>query len=347
MQSTATLLSVRPWVVIASLVVACNPPPPAHVTVESTADAEAPEAEPSAAPLDQQAKACLESAACTAQEVSQLYHRALESKLDVSCGVFATDGPVPDGAAERQCLERVVAKNDCSDGGSPSLAVLELAAALVDQAQPDLRRARALLAPCYQDAAVQTVLEHAKRKEHDASTPAIASCDALATTTLAQVACMSEHLEGEHAWLWMARKHYDARALPLFDAAAKAHDAYAEAVGRVVYEQYAGGTMRDPAMRSAMVRVLKRRHARLAALPHVTTQSAPLAQVEQQISIDRGTALRHTPELKAQIDAADAAFDAFRRAEVAFHAQIPGASTTLDVTLALEGLEDVDALLTP
>jgi hypothetical protein len=323
---------------------ACPAPPPASVTV-AQADADVVEAEATPLTLDKQAEQCLESPMCSAAEVGKLFHAAASSKLAVGCFVFGRDGAVPDPVAERACLERDVSANDCRDGGSPSLAVLHLAVLLADAAPPDFKRARALLAPCFQDMAVKEVLGHIAAKERDGATPALESCDKYAMTTLSMVECFAEHAQTEDAWIWMARKRYDTRVGPLFDAAAKAHAAYAAEVGAIAYEKYAGGTMRDPAMRSEIARVLKRRRVRLAQLPAAPSKLGSAEQLAQQTRVDESELRKRSPELKTALDASDAAFDAYRHAELALYAALNVAG--IDVALGFERVEDLDSALTP
>jgi len=256
------------------------------------------------------------------------------------CAAFVGDGVTPDAAKARACLERVVQAQPC-DGGSPSLERLELAASLADGAggPADRARAKSLFAGCFADASVAEILAHV-----DGATAPYKSCDAFAMTTLASSACLAEHAANEDLWLKRVKRKLPPDRAALFASATKAHDAYATKVGSIAYMRYEGGTMRDPAMRSVIVAMLKRRRARLAKL--FDDGSIPLAidlaQAERNAKRALDSARSNAEgDVLTAINDANAAWPAYRDAELALYASYDhGARSAVLGVLEVEYFSD-------
>ena len=205
----------------------------------------------------------------TARPRAQAQVETPEPAEDFGCGVFAKDGVSESKDAYRACLERAVAADKpCEGGGSPDLATLELAVALVDGTggPADVPRARKLLAGCFRDVAVDAVIAHADEKERDPRARSLEKCDQFAQTTFAITECLHEHIQNERAWLRRTRRSYDTITRPVFDAATRAAEAWQMALGTIDYTRYAGGTMRDAALLSRVYAAMKKRRERLEVI---------------------------------------------------------------------------------
>jgi len=279
---------------------------------------------------------------------------AAPGSVTVSAPATASVSPPPphvaaDAApchASRACLARAAATEPC-DGSSPSLARLELAVDLVDgtHGAADIARGRKELATCFDDVAVQAVREHADAKERDATTPPFASCDDFALTTVATTECLAEHQTDEDAWLRARAVPMDAETSRLFAAANAAFGAYAERTGEIAYAMYAGGTLRDPAMRSAILQMTRRRHAALVAASFTTVD----AGAEQAAARDWASARTGaTDAMRDPLDAAERAWPAYRDAELAYFLRVNGGSRAAILTaLARAHGLDIRAVVSP
>ena len=237
------------------------------------------------------------------------------------------------------CLEREAAKDTCEGGSSPSLALLELAVVRFDTARSatDVARARKLLAPCFRDESVLTVLAHADARESNPKTPPFGSCDAFAVTTLASTDCLSEHLEDERAWLRARQRTMDAETARLFDAANAAFETYATDVGAITYAMFDGGSRRNPGMQSVRLGAMLRRHRRLAGLP-----ARPAADPTD------GDATEPSAAMRTAIAEADRAWPAYRAAEMAYFGHVhAGSRAALGAALAHEHAEDLRDAIAP
>ena len=267
-----------------------------------------------------------------------------EPEEDFGCGVFAKDGVSPSASELRKCVAREARQDACGEHASPTLPKLELAVAMIDGVggPRDVEGARALLAPCFADVAVEDVLEHASKVASNPKTAPLDSCSDYASTTFASLECIVEHTKNERAWLAQARRDWDPATRALFDAATRAHDEFAEKVGTVFYAMYAGGTMRDPAMRSRVLALLRVRRARIAkfrandAAPSKNDVSAAAAKR----ALDAALAQLRVDAPSNVIDAlADVqpAWQRYRDAETAlYEAAHPGSRAALTVTLERE-----------
>lgn len=259
---------------------------------------------------------------------------------ELPCGAYAPDGASPDAAKARTCLERAM-KSDSCDGGSPSLDRLELAVSLIDgTGRPaDSKRGLALLDGCFEDVAVEAVREH--EAKHEA---AFTSCDSFAVTTVASTACLAEHVANEEIWLRVVQRTMPSDRASLFAAATKAHGVYATKVGAIAYARFSGGSMRDPAMVASILAQLKRRRARIDGLVKSSTiPPAPeLSRAEANAARALASALADAEaDTVAAIDEADAAWPAYREAEVAFYESFhPGARSAVVAALDVERYAD-------
>ncbi len=248
-------------------------------------------------------------------------------QLDFPCAPFAPDGITPDATKARACLERVVKTQDACDKQSPTLERLELAVSFADGAGglADPAHAKSLLATCFEDISVQEVVEHVEK--HGAP---YATCDTYALTTFATAACLGEHEDNERLFVQRMKRQVRTQGIlraQLFETATKAFEVYAKKIGGIRYMQYAGGTMRDPAMRNALVNLARQRRARLDKLfDHGELPTAPpLATAERNATraLDgaRENAEGNTDVLGA-IEEARAAWPAYRDAEIAFYENV-------------------------
>ncbi len=260
---------------------------------------------------------------------------------ELPCGAYAPDGASPDATKARACLEREVKSDPCGDHVSPSLARLELAVSLIDGTggPADSKRGLALFDGCFEDASVQTVREH--EAKHEA---AFGSCDAFAMTTLASSACIAEHVENEDIWLRVVKRTMSSDRAALFAAATKAHDAYAFKVGAITYARFAGGTMRDPAMRAAILAQMKRRHTRIERLMQSNwiPRAPELAIAEENAARALATARADAePDTLPAINDAVVVWPAYRDAEVAFYESYrPGERSAVIAALDVERYAD-------
>jgi hypothetical protein len=246
---------------------------------------------------------------------------------DFPCGAYAPDGFAPDAMKARACLERANAdgKTTC-DGGSPPLALLELAVSLADGAggPADPERALSLLKGCFADVSVQAVALHIQKRDAP-----FRSCDAFAQTTLASSECLAEHTDNERLWIRFASRRMSPERAALFTSAAKTYDAYATDVGAIAYARFEGGTMRDPAMRATTLALLRRRHARIAKLldvgeipPAVDVANAE-SNAERALENARANA---DHDVLTAIAKANDAWPAYRDAEIALYENVRAGS---------------------
>ncbi len=272
---------------------------------------------------------------------------------DLGCGVFAKDGPAPNARAGRDCLERSLPKTPCEGGGSPELATLELAVSLIDGAggPADVPRARKLLDGCFADVAREAVLEHAAAKQKNEATAPLEKCDAYAQTTLAMTECTIEHTQTERAWLRRIEHELAPDLRTLFASATLAFERYAEKIGAIEYERYAGGTMRSPAMAAKILALLQRRRARVATLrafvpAHVTSDE--LRSTREQIERTSSTARDAEPEAPAAVDDAIKAWIPYFEAELALYERVsPNSRDSVTVLLGQEHAADLCASVPP
>jgi len=264
-----------------------------------------------------------------------------EPEEDFGCGVYAKGGASENPEAFRACVRRAVMEEPvCEDGGSPDLATLELAVVMIDGrgGPPDIAGARSLLAACFRDVAVEEVLAHADAKEKNPQAPPFETCDQFAQTTFASLACLTEHVQNEKAWLARQRRSFGSSLeRPAFDAAARAADAWAMKLGEVDYARYAGGTMRNSAAEARIFEAMKARRERLDRIrawsPNTSTDEATTR--EQLGRAKRAILEDAEPEVKKALDAEEAAWLAYRDAEVALYETLhAGARTSVTNELA-------------
>jgi hypothetical protein len=272
---------------------------------------------------------------------------------DLGCGVFAKDGASPSATALRRCLERTAPEDACTGGGSPDLSTLELSVAMIDGTggPVDVPRARKLLEGCFVDVSVDAVLEHAARKEKDPTTAPLDSCDAYAQTTLAMTECATEHTQNERAWLRRIRRDLAPDVRPLFDAATHAYDVYAEKLGTVEYERYAGGTLRSPAMASKVLFLLHERRMRVAAIASFVpgrVTSEDLAAARDETLRAFSAAHDAEPEAVEAVEAASKTWLAYRGAEIALYERVhPGSRDAVILLLGREHAKDLCGTVPP
>jgi hypothetical protein len=268
-----------------------------------------------------------------------------EPEEDFGCGVFAKNGASEDPKVFRACVERLVsAEPPCEDGGSPDLAMLELAVVLVDGSggTTDIPRARKLLAACYRDVAVDTVLTHADDKESDPRTPPMETCDDFAQTTLSSTACLVEHVQNEKAWLRVVRRSLGPVVRPVFDAASVAAEAWERKLGEIDYARFGGGTMRGTAMESRIFTAMKTRHLRLDRIHERTGGEPPSGEDRASARDELSRAKRAItddaePEVVSALEAEENAWIAYRDAEASLYDTLyPGARAAVTIELAWE-----------
>lgn len=265
---------------------------------------------------------------------------------ELPCSAYAHDGVTPNPARARACLEAIVKTQSC-DEGSPPLEMLELAVSLIDGTggPADSKRALALFDHCFEDASVQAVREHATKKAASPSEPPLTSCDAFAATTLALSECLAEHGENEAVWLRVAKRNMPSDRAALFTAAARAHDVYATKMGAIAYARFGNGSMRNPAMRAVTLALMRRRHARIERLMEAgyipPAPELARAEANAERALQNARSVADAPTLAA-IEEADAAWPAYRDAEIAFYESYhPGGRTLLTAALDVERYVDL------
>jgi hypothetical protein len=202
--------------------------------------------------LAAQALRCLDDLACPAAEATRLFVASDDAhEIEADCFRFLDGAGVPkDVVRGRGCLERVVRASPC-DGSSAFLPTAELATMQIDGvAGPvDVAAARALFATCFADVTKDAVLEHAKAKELDRTTPVVDFCSALGGTTLVWEECAARQRAREQTRARLAAKSIaatlDAEGKRLLAAAEKAHADYARARVLYVFEVFSGGSVRN------------------------------------------------------------------------------------------------------
>ncbi len=299
-----------------------------------------PDAAPPTVPsltLQQRAEACLEDPSCPASEANRHFrapHDAHENAVD--CLRFADgDGTQKDAARARACLERSLAGTKC-DGSSAGLWQAELATYLIDAVggPADLRRARALFDGCFDDVTRQAVLEHAAAREANPASPRLDFCKDSGGTTLTSNECSARARQHEATRGALQAKSaaagLDDEGRRMFAAASSAYASYASAMGSYVYEVFKDGSIRNGAALAAESDLLARRTASIAKLPSFTPRATSPAEVERSsrnvdVALKKRTASAGTPELKATITEAQAAWTAYRDAEIALYVHAFGA----------------------
>lgn len=268
---------------------------------------------------------------------------AMPEREELGCGVFAKDGVLESPSQFRACLERAVAAQEPCSGGSPSLVTLELATALIDgtSGRPDIPRARKLLAGCFQDVSVQTVLAHADDKESSPETAPLETCDEIAQTTVASSECLAEHIQNERAWLRRERRKLEGVQRSMFDAASIAAEKWETKLGEIDYARYSGGTLRGPAMQSRIFTAMTARRHRLERMnvwKATKTTDAERDAIRNNVAMARREILEDAePEVVTALESEEKAWLVYRDAESdLYEALRPGSRAAAITALATE-----------
>jgi len=242
------------------------------------------------------------------------------SELDCFRFYYGTGVP-EDAARARSCFERNVGKASCGSS-SPDLQRLYLATMRLDaQGGPrDAEGARALLKDCFADVSVSGVLGARRTKGP------IDFCRDIGGTTLSMQECALVNdsraaFEQQRAVKGLFASLDDA-GKARYRAATDAFTRYADLDATRAGDAYRGGSLRPQTELQHRTRLASRRTKQLTTFLTTPPTAADLPQLEAKLAALRAQ-LRHglDPEGAAVFDAADAAWESYRDAEIAFYKQ--------------------------
>jgi hypothetical protein len=215
------------------------------------------------------------------------------------------------------------------------MAQAELALMRIDAigGAQDIAGARQLWKDCFDDVTKSAVMDHAKAKEADASTPAMSFCKDNGGTQLAWNECQARARAVEATVALLQGKRIasslDDEGKRHFVAAAKAYDAYARAMGDYVYEVNRDGSIRGALALGLERDLLARRTVEIAKLgkfaPARTTQEQ-LDAAEKRMSdaLERALSRATTPAVKEKVTLGQGAWLAYRDAETDLYSVVRG-----------------------
>ena len=310
-------------------VVACHVATPASTStsspISSPTSVAAAQMAPALAPeaLAKLAEACFDEPDCALADATREFLAADEAGApELDCFRFYYGTGVPEDLARaRHCFDRNVGKASCGSS-SPDLERLFLATMRLDgQGGPrDAEGARALLKDCFADVSTTGVLSARRTKGP------LDFCRDIGGTTMSMQDC---------ALVDAARATFDRQrnAKQLFAsmddagksryrAATDAFTRYAELDAVRAGDKFRGGSLRPQAELQHRTRLAARRTKHLGDVGRARPVAHDLAQLEAKLAALRAK-LRGglDPEGAAAFDAADAAWETYRDAEIAFYTQ--------------------------
>ncbi|HEX7601215.1 MAG TPA: lysozyme inhibitor LprI family protein [Polyangiaceae bacterium] len=306
-------------------VLACHVPT-ATATLASTVPDAAP-APLSPEALARRAASCFEDPLCPLADATRDFLAADEAGApEVDCFRFYYGTGVPeDPARARRCFERNLAKTTCGSS-SPDLERLYLAVMRVDaQGGPrDADGARALLKDCYADVSVSGALGTKRTKGP------VDFCRDLGGTTLSMQACAGVNdaradFERQRAVKTLFAALDDA-GKARYAAATKAFARYEDADSTRAGDVYRGGSLRPQTEVQHGTGLLERRAKRLAnpkGFPPASAADVTLLEGKLTALRDR---FRKAADADGRVvfDAAEAEWEAYAVAELAFYTQAFG-----------------------
>jgi uncharacterized protein YecT (DUF1311 family) len=285
--------------------------------------------------LAKRAEQCLDDPRCSLEEAARLLLQADAARAtDIDCFRHYYGVGVPiDLPRARACFERSVSAEKGHQGSSPSLERLYLGAMLADgQGGPrEIERYRGLFVDCFEDASVTWLRQEADQRAAgaDPSPAPLDFCDDIGGTTLSMQRCGS--LEVDKA-VFEAQKsmkilapHLDDEGLALARKAAAAWSTVAAKDADEWSDTYRNGSMRSLIY---VGRLAGREHDRAKALrslfDHAPGQDDPAAAEKELDREYRAALATRDAEGKKLLVAAQAAWRAYRTAEVAFYRRALG-----------------------
>jgi hypothetical protein len=241
---------------------------------------------------------------------------------EVDCFRFYYGTGVPEDAARaRGCFERNVGKASC-DASSPDLQRLYLATMRLDaQGGPrDAEGARALLKDCFADVSVSGVLGARRTKGP------IDFCRDIGGTTLSMQECALVNdaratFEQQRAVKGLFASLDDA-GKARYRVASDAFARYAELDATRAGDAYRGGSLRPQTELQHRTRLATRRTKQLTTFLTTPPTAPDLPQLEAKLATLRAHLRRGLDaEGAAAFDAAEAAWESYRDAELAFYKQ--------------------------